>query len=261
MSKKQKESLVPLISTLIVAVLAIGMAIAAMLILTGDKTPDTSSSTPSSNTSVSESEPSFELVGEEKTKFEDETIRRLVDGNWRVISMFVTDGLAYEPEPYGNEPEDELYTVADPQFTTLEQIEEFVSSIYTEEEARRIMTNIDGRGLAVYQNRKKLVKIEETYEGTAESTAESADDGGSVHYKEEYVLGISMNFKGDDSYNKNWSNLDCSYDFVTETECDITLYFNGYDPSVDSSAASPEDVLQLKIVKIGDDWRLTSLVY
>lgn len=259
MSKKQKESLVPLISTLIVAVLAIGMAIAAMLILKGDKTPDTPSSTPSSDTSVSA--PSFELAGEQKVTFETEIIPNLVDGNRRVISMFVTDGLAYEPEPYGNDPEDELYTVADPQFTTLEQIEEFVRSIYTEDETRRIMTNIDGRGLAVYQNRKKLVKVEETYEGTAESTAESDDDGGSVHYKEEYVLGISMNFKGDDSYNMNWLDLNYSYDFVTETECNVTLYFNGYDPSAGASAASPEDVLQLKMVKIGDEWRLTALVY
>ena len=256
MSKKQKESLVPLISTLIVAVLAIAMAIVAMLLLKGGNDNDTSNT---SGNGSSYSEPSFQPT--EQFRAECETaIPELVEGNSRIISMFITNGLAHEAEPYGNAPVDGLYTVADAEYKTLQQIEDYVRSIYIDAEADRILTNINGSGLAVYQARKKLVKVEETNEGTAESTT----DGESVHYAEEYVLGISAEFVdelADKDYDRNWLDLNYSYDPITETECDITLYFNGYDPSVGTAEALPEDVLELKMVKVSGEWRLTALAY
>ncbi len=250
MSKKQKESLVPLISTLIVAVLAIGMAIAAIVILNGSDDNDVNSGTGTTTASQPTFQPS-EAFNEEC----EIAIPKLVEGNSRIISLFMTNGLPHEDEPYGNLPEDGLYTVNSSEFATLADIEDFVKSIYTDSEAERILTNIDGSGMAVYQVRKITVKVEETYEGTAESTAEST-----IQYEDKYVLGINADFVPDTAYSRDWTDLNYSYEPVTETECDITLYFNGYTPTEDTQPAEG-DVLNLKMVKIGTEWRLTALGY
>ncbi|MGN0687968.1 MAG: hypothetical protein ACI4KA_07685 [Oscillospiraceae bacterium] len=248
MSKKQKESLAPIISTIVVAVLAIGMAFAAILLLKSDKKPQgTVSSNPTS---------SFDTTEEFNTECEI-AIPKLVEGNSNVIRLFITHGLNHESEPYGNEPSDGLYTVSDREYTTLKQIEDYVRSIYTEEEANRILNNIDGKGLAVYRDRKIKVRVEETAEGTAESTAESSG----IQYRDEYVLGISSAFVPNTDYSRDWTDLNYSYEPVTETECRITLYFNGYIPGENAPEPGADDVLNLTMVKVGGEWKLTALKY
>lgn len=248
---KQKTSLAPLISTIIVAVLAIAVVIVALLLITGDNGASSAGSgTP--DASVTESfKPTQELVDECTYAAHD-----LVADNYRIVRLFVTEGLEYEPEPYGNLPEDGLYTVSSNEYKTLQQIEELVNSVFVEEEAVRVLDNIDGKGLAVYQNREKLVKAENTADTTAEATEESA----SVQYKTEYVLGISADFAPDKSYTKDWSSCRIAIIPRSETLCDLTVYLNGLDENTATEADS-DSVLKMTMVKVEQDWRLEKFVY
>ncbi len=248
---KQKTSLAPLISTIIVAVLAIAVVIVALMLITGDNgTSSDSGATP--DTSISESfKPTQELVDECTYAAHD-----LVADNYRIVRLFVTEGLAYEPEPYGNLPEDGLYTVSSNEYKTLQQIEDLVNSVFIEEEAVRVLGNIDGKGLAVYQDREKLVKVEDTADTTAEATEESTG----VQYKTEYVLGISADFAPDESYTKDWSSCRIAIIPRSETLCDLTVYLDGLDENTATEADS-DSILKMTMVKVEQDWRLEKFVY
>ncbi len=248
---KQKTSLAPLISTIVVAVLAIVVVIAAILLITGDDgTSAADGNAP--DASISESfKPTQELVDECTYAAHD-----LVADNYRIVRLFVTEGLSYESEPYGNLPEDGLYTVSSNDYKTLEQIEELVRSVFVEEEAVRVLDNIDGKGLAVYQNREKLVKVEDTEDTTAEATEESA----SVQYKTEYVLGISADFVPDTDYTKDWSSCRIAIIPRSETLCDLTVYLDGLDETT-ATDTDADSVLKMTMVKVEQDWRLEAFVY
>lgn len=248
---KQKTSLAPLISTIIVAVLAIAVVIVALMLITGDNgTSSDGGAAP--DTSVSESfRPTQELVDECTYAAHD-----LVADNYRIVRLFVTEGLAYEPEPYGNLPEDGLYTVSSNEYKTLEQIQDLVNSVFIEEEAVRVLGNIDGKGLAVYQDREKLVKVEDTADATAEATKESAG----VQYTTEYVLGISADFAPDESYTKDWSSCRIAIIPRSETLCDLTVYLDGLDENTATEADS-DSILKMTMVKVEQDWRLEKFVY
>lgn len=248
---KQKTSLAPLISTIVVAVLAIIVVIAAILIITGDNgTTSTGDSAP--DTSVAEPfKPTQELVDECTYAAHD-----LVADNYRIVRLFITEGLPYEPEPYGNLPEDGLYTVSSNDYKTLQQIEDLVHSVFVEEEAVRVLDNIDGKGLAVYQDRERLVKIEKPADGTSEATEESAG----VQYETEYVLGISADFVADDSYSKDWSSCRIALIPRSDTLCDLTVYLDGLDENTATDANS-DSVLKMTMVKVEQDWRLEKFVY
>lgn len=249
MSKKQKESLAPLVSTIVVAVLAMAMAVVAILLLTGDKEPQQSTSNGGNSVVDTAFKPTQEFKDECRYAAHD-----LVADSYKVIRLFVTEGLEYESEPYGNLPEDGLYTVASSDYQTLEQIEEFVNSVYIDTEAQRVLTNADGKGLRVYQNREKLVKVEQT----AESTSEATD--GSVQYTTEYVLGISADFVPLESYGKDWSDCSIAVTPITETECSIVVYFNGVTPD-NYTEADADHILEMSMVKQADEWRLANFVY
>ncbi len=250
MSKKQKESLIPLISTIVVAVLAMAMAVVAILLLTGDKEPHQGDTSGSSSVVDTGFRPSQEFMDECRYAAHD-----LVAESYNIIRLFITEGMEYESEPYGNLPEDGLYTVAaSAGYTSLEQLEEYVGSVYIESEAQRVMTNSDGKGLKVYQNREKLVRVETT----AESTSESSD--ASVQYAKEYVLGISADFVPMQDYGKDWSNCSIAVTPVTETECSIVVYFNGVTPD-NYTEDDADSVLKMSMVKQADEWRLANFVY
>ncbi len=247
---KQKTSLAPLISTIVVAVLAIVVVIAAILLITGDdgavssegSTPDTSVAAPF--------KPTQELVDECTYAAHD-----LVADNYRIVRLFITEGLPYEPEPYGNLPEDGLYTVSSNDYKTLEQINELVHSVFIEEEAVRVMDNIDGKGLAVYQEREKLVKVE-----LPDTTAEATEESAGVQYEKEFVLGISADFTPDANYSKDWSSCRIAIIPRSETMCDLTVYLDGLDENTATEADS-ESVLKMAMVKVEQDWRLEKFVY
>lgn len=252
---KQKTSLAPIISTIIVAALALAVAIFAIVLITGDDGQGNTSGNNDSNVSAPFT-PTEELVNECTYAAHD-----LVAANYKVVRLYITEGLSHLDEPYGNIPEDGYYTVDSTAYKTLDDITTLLNSVYTPDEAVRILTNINGSGLQVYNNREVLVKVEETYEGTAETTAEAEDtnDNG-VQYKTEYVLGISADFAPDTSYSKDWSSCRIAVTPVSETECSLKVYLDGLTPET-ATEADADSVLQISMFKVGGSWRLTTFAY
>ncbi len=246
---KQNNSLIPLISTIVVAVLAIAVVIVAIFVIAGDN-GGTSSGGGNSTVASQPFEPTQELVDECTYAAHD-----LVADNYRILRLFVTEGLPHEDEPYGNLPEDGLYTANSSEYKSLQQIEELVHSVFVEEEAVRVLDNIDGRGLAVYQNREKLVKVE----SAAESTDETSEESSGIRYEKEYVLGISADFVPDTDYAKDWSSCRIAIIPRSETLCDLTVYLDGLDEN--TASANSESVLGMTMVKVEQDWRLEKFVY
>ncbi len=253
MSKK-KTSLAPIISTIIVAVLALAVAIFAIILISGEE--QNPSSTPDGgNTSVTELfTPTQELVDECTYAAHD-----LVAANYKVVRLFITEGLSHLDEPYGNLPEDGYYTVDSTAYKSLDDITALLNSVYTPDEAVRILTNVNGDGIQVFKNREKLVKVEETYEGTAEATAEASTDGG-IQYKTEYVLGISADFAPAADYNKDWSSVQIAVTPISETECRLQVYLDGLTPDT-ATEADADSVLEIPMFKVGGSWKLTSFAY
>lgn len=251
---KQKTSLVPIISTIIVAVLAIAVAVVAIFLITSEDS-GASQGTPDSGTSSAPTtfSPTQEQIDECTYAAHD-----LVAANYKVVRLFVTEGLDHLPEPYGNKPDGGYYTVDSTAYKTLADISAMLNSIYTPDEVQRILTDLNG--MQIYKDRETLVKVEETSEGTAEPTAEATNDSGSVQYATEYVLGIHMDFAPAEDYNKDWSTCRIAVTPVSETECKLRVYLNGVDPetATDADAAS---ILDMSMEKGSEGWRLTSFVY
>lgn len=237
----KKQNFAPLISTIVVAVLAAAAVIALIFILNGnseDKDPN-----------VPESfRPTAEFEQECKS-----AAHELVSGNYEIIRLFLTQGLPHLDEPYGNAPEDGIFTVDTERsgsYKTLADIENKVKSIYTDEAADKILHDLDGNGFEVYKERKILVDDA--------SAGENAP-----HYKEATVLGINANFKPNMSIEKLWQSCSLAVLPTSETECEITIYLDGAEPSSGSSQASSANgrVLQTKMTKSDAGWRLTEFVY
>lgn len=246
MSSKKTTNNIPLISTVIVTLLALA-AVIVLMVTTGNK-PERQSG---SSTGASEQlfAASDELIEECGYAAHD-----LFLDSYRILRLYVTEGLAHNDEPYGNRPEDGIYTVNSSEYTSLEQITSLVNSVFVEAEAERIITNIDGNGLAVYQNREILERTEsEPAEGTAETSA------GPV-YVTKTVLGISEDFVPAE-YGHDWSTIKIAVMPTSETECELTIYLDGVD--ADSlTDADMDSVLETKMIKNENgEWRLTQLVY
>ena len=252
---KQKASLAPIISTIIVAVMAIAVAVVAIVLITGEDTPTSQTPSDTSISSPSAFSPTQEQVDECTYAAHD-----LVAAHYKAVRLFVTEGLDHLPEPYGNKPDGGYYTVDSTSYKTLEDITTLLSSIYTAEEVQRIITNFDGNGMQVYKDREMLVKVEETYEGTAEPTAEATSDNGSVQYTTEYVLGIHMDFAPAENYGKDWSTCRIAVTPVSETECTLKVYLDGVDPETATEADS-DSILDMSMVKGNEGWRLNSFAY
>ncbi len=253
---KQKQSLVPLISTIIVAVAAIVVAVVAIILLTSDNGGNNSSQNDPASTSsvVEEFVPTQELVDECTYAAHD-----LIAGNYKIVNLFITEGLPHFDEPYGNRPEDGIYTVDSKEYTSLKQIEDLVNSIFTEQEANRILTNIDGNGLAVYRNREVIVEVESAPESSEEGAETEASDTENK-FTTEFVLGISESFVPDTDYNKDWSSVRIAVVPVTASECRLMVYLDGVDPTVVTSADG-NSVLEVSMIKSDNGWRLTKFVY
>lgn len=242
---KENKSVIPLVATIIVAIIAILLAIVAIMTLRRDEPePNSSGSAPV----VSNFVPSDALVEECTYAAHD-----LVRDNFSVIRLYITEGLAHFDEPYGNLPEDGIYTVNSTEYSSLEQIEEMLKSIYVKSEAERVLTNIDGNGKAVYVNREILVDA--VYTGEAES-GESRP-----LYTTETVLGISAGFTPDTSYNKDWSTCNIAVLPTSETECELTIYLGGLTPDSEIDETNKDSVLETAMRKIDGEWRLAQFVY
>ena len=251
---KQKTSLAPIISTIIVAVLALAVAIFAIVLIASDGNGNVSGGADGTSAPFT---PTEELVDECTYAAHD-----LVAANYKVVRLYITEGLSHLDEPYGNVPEDGYYTVDSTAYKTLEDITALLNSVYTPDEAVRILTNVNGNGLQVYNDREVLVKVEETYEGTAETTEEMQDstaDSG-VQYKTEYVLGISAEFTPDKSYSKDWSSCRIAVTPVSESECSLKVYLDGLTPET-ATEADADSILHISMFKVGGSWRLTTFAY
>lgn len=236
-------STISLIATIIVAILAI--VVAGVAVMTSINSDDTKSSQPAE--SVQQPfQPTQEFVDECTYKAHD-----LVAQHYSVMRLFVTEGLPHFDEPYGNLPEDGLYTVNSTAYTSVEQIEELVRNVYIDETADKVLNNIDGKGLAVYRTRTILVDIE--YDDTAEPASEEADR---PKYKEEQVLGISADFTPDNTKSEGWGECSISCNIISETECELAIYLSGTDAETAGDSA-----LKTNMIKVGDAWKLTDFVY
>lgn len=247
-SRKNSTSTVSLIATIIVAMAAIVLAIVA--IFTIQKGNESQPENPQSS-SVTEFQPSEELITECTYAAHD-----LVAQSYSVLRLFVTEGLAHYDEPYGNLPADGIYTVNSTEYTSLEQIDELVRSVFIDAEADRIMKNIDGSGMAVYKNREVFVDIVYTTEPDPDS--ETAEER--PLYTKQTVLGINADFTADPTKAEGWS--ECSIAVVprSENECGLTIYLGGISADADSEA-NADSILETSMVLTGSGWKLTEFVY
>ena len=226
--KNTKQSKVPLISTIVVAVLALAAVVALILIL-GSKPAESNSS-------------SSDEVFRPTAEFEQEceyAAHDLVKDSYEIIRLFITQGLPHLDEPYGNAPEDGIYTVNTEKsrgYSSYEDIEKKVKSVYTDAAAEKVLHDIDGKGFEVYKKRKSP-------------------------YNDDVVLGINANFAADAAREKLWENCALTVLPTSETECDITIYLDVTSESFDTSDASEDKILCTKMVKTDAGWRLTEFVY
>ena len=162
-SKKQNTNNLPLIATIVVALVAIALAVTAIIMMNKTTAQGQSGDTPGQVQDTSYLTPEYR----EECEY---AAHDLLDSSHEILRLFVTEGLFHEDEPYGNLPEDGYYTVNSTDYTSLEQIEDLVRSVYAEDAAQQILKNSNGNGLAVYAEREQLVRVEETA-STAEASS------------------------------------------------------------------------------------------
>ncbi|MGN0649525.1 MAG: hypothetical protein ACI4KM_03740 [Oscillospiraceae bacterium] len=243
--KTSTNNLIPLVSTIIVTVLALAAVIILMVTTNNKKPVQQTSSQVSSGQPFMASEQLIEECGY--------AAHDLFLDSYKVLRLYVIEGLAHNDEPYGNRPEDGIYTVNSSEYTELSQITSLVNSVFVEAEAERIITNIDGNGLAVYQNREIQERAEEPAEGTSEAPAAPV-------YVTKTVLGISEDFAPID-YKHDWSTIRIAVKPTSETECELTVYLDGVD-AASLTDENKDSVLETKMIKNENgEWRLTQLVY
>lgn len=265
--EKRKSSVSTIVATVIVAVAAAAALI--VLIVMTKKSPESENRLPDDTAVMFR--PTQEFVDEC-----GEHAQELVAGNYRVVRLYISEGLAHLSEPYGNRPEDGLYTADSDEFRTYEQVESLVRSVYVEEEADRILTRMPsdpaGTGessgdvpefIAVYGARDIFVDLADLEDDVSvpkvpEVVIPPAE--GEPTYVKKSVLGISEYFKPDTGYKKPWGSTSIRIIPISEDECDITVYL-GADKDVDLSSVEETDILSTKMLKTGDEWRLTELIY
>ncbi|MGN1340038.1 MAG: hypothetical protein ACI4WS_07070 [Oscillospiraceae bacterium] len=250
-SKKQNSNNLPLIATIVVALVAIALAVTAIIMM--NKEP---AQTQTGNSTTSQAVDTSYLTPEYREECEY-AAHDLLDASHEILRLFVTEGLFHEDEPYGNLPEDGYYTVNSTDYTSLEQIEELVRSVYIEDAAQQIMKNSDGKGLAVYANREQLVRVEQP-DTTAETTADSQTEESGTKYETVYKLGISADFQPDEA--KSWSSCAITIDYLEEGRCGLTVYLDGVDSSNGITDENRGSVLEMTMIKLDDGWRLAEFV-
>ena len=239
-----QKSNAPLIATIIVGVLAV--AAVAVLIFMVTKPGDNNDGTSDSGFVVTQ-------------EFEQEcqyAAHDLVSQSFEVLRLFVFEGLSYMSEPYGNEPEDGLYTVAveeNSHYSSLEDIEKLVKSVYTDSAAEKILHDIDGNGFEVYKNRRIFSEAE--YDSKSESSESRP------MFVEKEVLGINAEFIPDATRRDLWASCSLMITPISETSCDIKVYLGGVDESTDLSAVDESRVKNMRMEKIAGSWRLNDFVF
>lgn len=199
-----------------------------------------------------------------------EKAQELIAGNYTAVRLFVSEGLPHLAEPYGNPPEDGLYTVDSDEYNTFEQIKSLINSVYTEEEAYRILNrspsdpaNNSTDIIAVYAPREIFVNADEVSQEEV-SVPKVPDvvlpNESAAPFVKQTVLGINENFKPYIDYKKPWGSISIKVNPISEEECDITVYL-GADRDVNLSSVEETDILTTKMIRENNAWRLTKMVY
>lgn len=246
MSSKKNQSNIPIISTIIVAAVATALAVAAtVMILLNDPKDDTSGQSTASTSSDTA------YLTEQYRQECEEASYDLLKSSHEILRLFVTEGLFHEDEPYGNLPDDGYYTVNSTDYTSMQQIEELVHSVYTEDAAQKILKNIDGNGLAVYAVDKVYEKVQAPVAAEGEEPAEQ--------YVTVDKLGISADFTPDPS--KSWTNCAITIDYYEEGRCGLTVYLDVTSTTMEAGAEPDAgSVLEMTMIKLDEGWRLTDFV-
>ncbi len=160
----------------------------------------------------------------------------LVKNNCEIFRVFMQYGLPHEDEPYGNKPEDGLYTVKSDTYKTMADLEKLVQETFVEDEAKRVFENINGNGPVFkeeinYQGEKGIGLVETM-----------VDDKGKFKAFE---------------YGYSWTNAKVSLSPKTNSECDINIELakEGSEDFTDSIK------LTATMVKANGKWLLEKLVY
>lgn len=223
----------PLIATIIVALAAIAAIVVLMITLMSGKETENSGVSLSADTEIS-FKASQELVDECRDNAHD-----LVANNFEVIKLYITQGLPHLDEPYGNLPEDGVYTVNSDKYKTMDDIENFLKTIYVDEAVKDILN------MNVYKSR--LMKDGVPYMGTESDSPDV-----------EKVLGINAAFKANKDYGKDWTSCFVEVTPVSETECRIAVYVNGTKP--DDESVDSDSVIESTMIKTDDKWKLSELL-
>ncbi len=243
MDEQGKKSKTPIIITAVAAVLAVAMVV--VLIIVMKKKPNSDETSQDSGFVVTR-----ELMLECQYAAND-----LLTQNFEVLRLFVFEGIGHLDEPDGNIPEDGIYTI-DPdisgRYSSLDDIELLVKSVYTDEAAEKILHNIDGNGLSVYQNRK--------IQAEADSEPENSEST-SAAVTEKEVLGISADFKPDASKRELWASHTFTLNPTSETACELTIYLGGgVNDSTDLSSISEDMIVRALMIKGENGWRFAEFV-
>lgn len=247
---KAKSSVSTIVATAIVALAAVA-AIIVLIVMNKD-----------SNSGQEHGNSNISVDYKDTQEFADEcgeNAQKLVAGNYRVLRLFISEGLPHKDEPYGNRPEDGFYTAVSDEFKTYEDLEKYVNSIFTAQEAHRILSNMPLDPASAYGTDGGSTSGMELYRSRDEYI-DASGSGSGTSYVKQSVLGINMSFKPYTEYKKPWGSTSIRIVPLSEDECELTIYL-GADKDVDLSSVEDTDILSTKMVKENGEWRLTELVF
>lgn len=115
------KNTITVVATVIAAVVAVGMLVAAVLLL---------------NKNTSDGQNNNHVSPEIQAEMEN-AASVLIKNNLKIFQIYYTIGLNRLPEPYGNPPEDGYYTVNSEEFPTYDVLLALINETYLEAEAKR----------------------------------------------------------------------------------------------------------------------------
>lgn len=210
---KQKVSTSSLIITIVAALLAIAALI--FLMITMSKAEEKESE--NAKNTVTEAATMDPVLQSAELALTD-----LINNNLKAYSYF-TVGMSIEEEPYGNKPEDGLYTCNESSYKTFEDFSKFIRSIYTDQTAAKLLSNPFGNG-PIYADRKGR-------------------------------LGISADFMDGNPTDKSllvWDNGKYTFTLVSETECKIDITLKDKD--------GKDAKIETKMILEDGTWKLSEML-
>ena len=224
-NNQNKSRLSAVIATAVVALAAVA---AIIVLVVTSRAPKEEQTLPDGT--VVDFRPTQELVDEC-----GEHAQELVAKNYTILRLFVTEGLPHKDEPYGNRPEDGLYTANSADYKTYDEIEKLVKSCFIEKEAKRILTQMPAD--PAVSMTASLIEVYKT--------------------RDDYVNGTKQKVLG---INEPWSSISIRIVPSSDSECYVTVYL-GAGKDVDLSSVETSDILTTQMVKENGEWRLSQLIY